>query len=265
MPTLADLTLQLSRDITRSEHERAAALTALDDERMAALTALPGAGPLIQRRAAALVQARAERDEALLDIEADLREAGRLAGLRRRTDEDDAGQRLRTDDDAAEERRRAAEEKARAAFEAASLDIERRKLTPGEKVLARADARRIMDRALAAARDALAAARLAHQDRLLDERRAATGREVLDTQEARARADARRQVAERTLDLAIAASDDALQAALAGLPGATAATSAFADRRREIGRRFDEQEASLYAAFRSARDARGDEPVRAAG
>jgi hypothetical protein len=270
MPTLADLTLQLSHGITRNEHERAAAVAALDREQAAALAALPGAGPPIQRRAAALVQARAEHDESQLDIEADLREAVRLAGVRRRAGEDDADRRSRLDDAAAEARCRAVEEKAMAAFEAASLDIERRKLTPGEKVLARADARRILDRAMAAAREALAAARLDHQDRLIDDRRAAAGQEELDGQDARAKADARRQIADRTRDLAIAAGDDALQAALAGLPGAAAVMADVAERRREVERRFDAREAALYAAFRQARaagdaNAGDEEPGRVAG
>ena len=119
MPTLAELTLKLSQDINRNEHERTAAVAALDGERTKALGALPGAAALLQRQAVAIVEAQNERDETLLDVEGDLREAERLAATRRRTDEDEAEKRLREADDAAEQARRAAEDKAKAAFEAA--------------------------------------------------------------------------------------------------------------------------------------------------
>lgn len=254
MSTLADLTLELSRAITRNEQERAAALAALEGERTTALAALPGAGALTQRRATALAQAETERAEALLDIETDLREAERLAAIRRRTEEDEAEQRLQKAEDEAEERRRAAEDKAKAAFETATLDIERRKLTPGEKVLARAEARRTMDRALAAARDALAEARIVNHDRLMDARRAAVDKELADSRDERAKAAGRRQAAEQAFELAGRTSDGALQAGLAVLPGAAALLAAFVDRRRGVDRRFDEQEALLYAGFRRARN-----------
>jgi hypothetical protein len=254
MPTLAELTLTLSRDITRNEHARAEAVAALEAERTRALAALPGSGPLLRRHAEAIVVAQAERDEALLDVDADLREAERLAATRRRTGEDDAEQRLREAEDTAEKTRRTAAAKAAAAFELAVLAVERRDLSPGEKVMARAEARRAFDRALDAAQDALAEARLASHDRLLDERRAAVSRELTDSQENRAKAAARRQAADHVCDLAIRTSEAALQAGLAAAPGAAAIIDDFAERRRDVGRRFDGQEAGLRAAFRQARD-----------
>ena len=52
----------------------------------------------------------------------------------------------------------------------------------------------------------------------------------------------------------VKASDRLLQVALAALPGATAVIADFADRRRGIDRRFDEQEASARAEFAKARE-----------
>jgi colicin import membrane protein len=254
MPTLAELTLTLSQEITRNEHERAAAVAAHDGERTKAMGALPGAAALLQRQAVAIVEAQNDRDEALLDVDGDLREAERLAATRRRTDEDAAEERLRDADDAAERARRTAEDKAKAAFEAAVAGIDRRDLSPGEKVLARADARRTMDRAIDAAQDAFAEARLANQDRLLDDRRAAVNKELAASRENRETATARRQAAEHVFSQSVTASDRLLQVALAAVPGATAVIADFAERRRGIDRRFDEQAAAIRAAFRKARD-----------
>jgi hypothetical protein len=254
MPTLAELTLQLSRDITRNEKDRALAVAALEGARGTALAALPGAGVAIRRHAEAIVDARADRDETLLDIEADLREAERLTAARRVADEDEAEQRLRKADDAADEARRAAADKAEAIFAAAVLAIDGRDLEPGEKVLARTQARRTLDRALDAAQETLAALRLAHQDRLLDERRAAVTREMSDSRENRARAAARRTAAGHVFDQAVRTSELALEAALAAIPGAGPIVDDAAARRREIDRRFAAQESALHAAFREARD-----------
>jgi hypothetical protein len=262
MPTLAELTLTLSQDITRNEHERAAALAALDGERLKALAALPGAAALLRRHAEAIVAAQAERDETLLDVEADRREAERLTVNRRRAEEDEAEQRLREADEAADRTRRAAEDKARAAFEAAVLAVDRKDLSPGEKVLARAEARRAMDRALDAAQEACAGARLANQDRLLDDRRAALTREMADSRENRDKATARRSAAEDLFAHALKTSDTALQAALAAMPGAADVVEPFAGRRLGIERLFETREAALLAAFREAREQlRGPLPV----
>jgi hypothetical protein len=253
MPTLAELTLQLSRDITRNEHERARALAAVDDARLQALTALPGATVPLRRHAEALAKAQADRDETLLDIEADLREAERRTADRRVADEDEAEQRLRQADDDADEACRAAEGKARTLFEAAVLTIDGRDLSPGEKVLARSAARRTLDRALGAAQETLAAARLAHQDRLLDERRTAVSREMSDSRENRATAAARRTAASNVFALAVDTGDEVLRAALAAVPGAAFIIEDFSARRREVDRRFAAQEAALHEAFREAR------------
>ena len=253
MHTLAELTLTLSHDITRNEHERAAALAALDGERSRALAALPGAELPMRRQADAVAKAQAERDETLLDVEADLRETERLTANRRHGEADEAEQRHREADAAAEQTRRIAEDKAKAAFEAAVLAVDRKDLSPGEKVLARAEARLIMDRSIAAAQETFAEARLANQDRLLDARRAALTRETTDSHENRDKAAARRIAAAHVHGLAIRTSDAALQAALAAIPGGAAIVDAVAERRRDVDRRFDAQEAALHAAFRQAR------------
>jgi hypothetical protein len=253
MPTLADLTLQLSLDITRNEHERARALAALDEARRQALAALPGGGVPLRRHAEALAKAQADRAETLLDIEADLRDAERLTANRRVAEEDEAEQRLRKADADADVARRAAEEKAQAMFEAAVLTIDGRDLSPGEKVLARSAARRALDRALGAAQETLAAARLAHQDRLLDERRTAVARELSDSRENRAKAAARRTTAGHVFALAVSTGDEALAAALAAVPGAAIVLDDVAARRDEVDRRFDAEAAALHAAFREAR------------
>jgi len=254
MPTLAELTLTLSQEITRNEHERAAAIAAHDGERTKALGALPGAAALLQRQALAIVAAQNARDEAVLDADRDLREAERLAATRRRTDEDEAEARLREADDAAGQARRAAEDKAKAAFDAAAVTIDRRDLSPGEKVLARADARRTMDRGIDAAEEAFSRAQLANQDRLLDDRRAAVSKELAASREHRDTAAARRTAAEHVYGQSVTAGDRVLQVALAALPGAHAVIAEFAERRHGIDRRFDEQDAALRAAFSRARD-----------
>jgi hypothetical protein len=254
MPTLAELTLTLSQDITRNEHERAAALAALDADRLTALAALPGAAVPLRRHSDAIVGAQAERDETLLDVEADLHEAERLTVNRRRAEEDEAEQRLQEADEAADRTRRAAEDKARAAFEAAVLAIDRKDLSPGEKVLARAEARRAMDRSLDTAQEACAGARLGNQDRLLDERRAALTREMTDSRENRDKATARRKAAEHVFAQAVRTSDTALQAALAAIPGAADVSESFAAGRSGIEGRFEAREAALLAAFREARE-----------
>ncbi len=210
---------------------------------------------LLRRQSDTLVEAQAERDDTLLDVEADLREAERLAASRRRADADEAEQRLGEVDDAADTARRDAEDKARATFEAAVVAVGRKDLSPGEKVLARAEARRIMDRSIEAAQETLAAARLANQDRLLDQRRAALTRELTDWRENRDKAAARRTAAEHVYNAAVRASDNALQAALAAIPGAAAVVAAFAGQRDAVDRRFDAQEAALHAAFRQDREA----------
>jgi hypothetical protein len=200
-----------------------------------------------------VVKAQAERDEALLDIAADLREAERQTMNRRHADDEGAEQRLREADDAAEQTRRDAADKAKAVFEAAVLAIDRKDLSPGEKVLSRAEARRTMDRSIAAAQDAFDEARLANQDRLLDQRRAALTREAAEAREHRDEAAARRAAAEHVFGLAIRTSGAALEAALAAIPGAAAIIDDVAARRRAVDRRFDAQESALYAAFREAR------------
>jgi len=258
MPTLAELTLTLSQDITRNEHERTAAVAALDDDRSRALAVLPGAEVPMRRQAEAAAKARAEHDETLLDIEADLREGERQTTARRRADEEDAEQRVGEGDQAAEQTRRLAEDKARAAFEAAVLAVDRKDLSPGEKVLARAEARRAMDRSIAAAQDAFADARLANQDRWLDERRAALDRELADAREHRAKAAARRLAAEHVFALANRTSAAALDVALAAIPGSDRVLASFAERRRAIDRQFDDREAALRATFRQAREALGE-------
>jgi hypothetical protein len=262
MPTLAELTLTLSQDITRNEHERVAALAALEAERRGALAALPGADLPLRRQAEALAKAAAERDETLLDIASDLAEAERLTAHRRHADEEDAARRLRDVDEAAEQARRGAEDKARAAFESAVLAIDRKDLPPGEKVLARAEARRTMDRSVAAAQEAFADARLANQDRLLDERRAASLREMSDSREHRDKAAARRTAAEHVFSQALRTSDATLDAALAAIPGAAAVIAACAERRRRIDHQFDAGETALREAFRQAREALGDRVSR---
>lgn len=253
MPTLAELTLTLSQDITRNEHDRAAALAALDGERRRALAALPGAEAPMRRQAESMAKAQAERDETLLDIQADLREAERQTVNRRHADEDEAEQRLRAADDAAEQARRDAADKAAAVFEAAAAAIDRKDLSPGEQVLARAEARRTLDRSMAAAQEAFTEARLANQDRLLDQRRAALSREAVDSREHRDKAAARRAAAEQVFGLAAKTSGAALEVALAAIPGAGAILEEMEGRRRDVDRRFDAQEAALYAAFRAAR------------
>jgi hypothetical protein len=254
MPTLAELTLQLSQDITRNEHERAAALAALDGDRLKALAALPGAAVLLKRQADAIVAAQAERDETILDVEADLREAERLTANRRRAEEAEAEQLLREADDAAEKTRHAAEDKATAAFEAVVLAIDRKDLSPGEKVRARAEARRAMDRLFDAAQEAFSVARQTSQDRLLDERRAALIRELTDSRENRDKAGARRTAAEHVFGQTVKTSDAAIQTSLAAIPGAADVIASFAERRGGIERRFDAQETALHAAFREARE-----------
>jgi hypothetical protein len=210
---------------------------------------------LLRRQSDAIVEAQAERDETLLDVEADLREAERLTANRRRAEEDEAERRLREADDAADKTRRAAEDKAKAAFEAAVLAIDRKDLSPGEKVLAHAEARRAMDRVVDVAQEAFADARLANQDRLLDERRAALTREMTDSRENRDKATARRTAAEHVFGHALKTSRAALQAALAAIPGATDVIASFAELRSDIERRFDAREEALHAAFREARQA----------
>jgi hypothetical protein len=219
----------------------------------------------MRRQAEAIVKARAECDETLLDVEADLREAERLTANRRRADADAAEQRLREADAAADKTRRAAEDKARTAFEAAVLAVDRKDLSPGEKVLARAEAGLVMDRSIAAAQETFAEARLANQDRLLDERRATLSQELTDSRENRDKAAARRTAAEHVYGLAIRTSDTALQAALAAIPGAAGVIAASAEQRRAVDRRFDAQEAALQAAFRQAREDLRRGPATASG
>ena len=77
----------------------------------------------------------------------------------------------------------------------------------------------------------------------------ATSRENRDT------ATARRTAAEHVFGQSVKASDRLLQVALAALPGATAVIADFAERRRGIDRRFDEQDAAARAEFARAREA----------
>ena len=250
MPTLAELTLRLSQDITKNEHDRTAALAALDVERARALRALPGSAPILAAQDDAIRNAERDHDDTLADVGADLREAERQGAAKRRAEEDAAERTLRTADDAADAALRAAEDEAREAFEKASQEIERRDSTPGEKVLARAGARRAMDAAIQAAQEAHAEARLKNGDMLTEERRHARDKELAASADNLAKAVERRKDAERVFEQAIKIAAHTLERGLAGVAGAPEVIARFATRRDEVHRQFDAQDEAIRAEFR---------------
>jgi hypothetical protein len=257
MPTLAELTLQLSQDITKNEHDRMATLAALEVERVRALRALPGSASILAAQDDAIRSAERDHEDTLADIGADLRDAERQGGAKRRADEDAAERKLRAADDAADATLRAAEDQAREAFDRASQDIERRDLTPGEKVLARADARREMDAAIKAAQEANAEARLKNGDVLTQERRDARDKELTASADNLAKAAERRKAAERVFEQAIKIAAHTLERGLADVAGAPEAIARFASRRDEVHRTFDAQDEAIRAEFRRKRNELG--------
>ena len=180
-----------------------------------------------------------------------MREADRQGAVKRRADEDAAEAKLQTADDAAQAALRAAEAKARDTFETASKSIELRDLTPGEKVLARADARRGMDAATKAAQEANAEARLKSGDALTRERREARDKELATSAESLAKAGRRRRDAERVFEEAIKIAAHTLERGLAQVPGAPEVIASFAAKRDETHRQFDARDEAIRAEFRA--------------
>ena len=257
MPTFADLTKQLSQDITRNEHERTKALETLEIDRVKPLQALPGSAALLTAQNAAIRDAEKDHADTLADVAADRREADRKAAAKRRADEDAAEAKLRTADDAADAALRTAEKNARDAFEASSQAIDKGSLPQGQKVLARAEARRVMDAAIKKAQEAHAEARLRNGDVLTDERRNARSTELATSASSLAEADARRKEAERVLERAVAIAAHDLQRALAEVAGAPAVIAEFAAKRDAIHRTFDAQDEAIRAEFRKKRQELG--------
>ena len=252
MPTLAELTLKLSQDINRNEHERTAAVAALDGERTKALGALPGAAAILQRQAVAIVEAQNERDETLLDVEGDLREAERLAATRRRTDEDEAENgcarptMLPSKHAARPRTRRRPPSKPPSPVSTAAICPRRegpgpRRCAPDHGSGDRRGAGRVLPRP--AGPSGPAAGRST----------GGRGQGATASRENRDTAKARWTAAEHVFGQSVKASDRLPQVALAALAGATAVIADVADRRHGIDRRFDEQEALARAEFAKAR------------
>lgn len=253
MPTLAELTLELSKSLTRLEQERRAAIATLDREQLEKLMALPGADDAMEDHQQDLLKAEAARDKELLDIQLDLEQAERKA--RRQRDEAiaDVQRRFEAAERAAQAQRTRAEDNARAAYEKELARIDESKLLPGQKVLSRAEARRVLQEALEAAREAFTEAQVTNRQAQQEDYQAALAREAEDSAANRADADARRRDAARVFGLAVTVADRRMRAALGTLPGAAEIERDAAARRTAIEQDFKQRESELFAAFQRAK------------
>lgn len=255
MPTLAELTLKLSRDLSTNHRECRDALDRLERDRSDALAALPQATDALKTWRKAVLEAEVDRDDALAKADLDHQRADRQARSDReamlRTIEKD----FRADDAASLKKRDDAEAKARAEYDAEIARISANKPLRLDLVQTQ---RRAAEQKLADAIRAIHAefvkALDANKNAQADKFRAALTQEVLDWRIACDIANAKRQEAAQIFERALKAAETRLRSALAAVPAAAELQSQFDAARSRIKDECRAKEAALFATFREAKE-----------
>jgi hypothetical protein len=254
MPSLSQLTLQLSRDLSANHQACLAELERLEAGRTAALDALPGTAAVMNRAREDRADAADTRDRTLHQIDVELQKADRKAAVAREAALRQIGNQLRTRDAAALEAKAAAEDKARAALDKEYAKI-RASLDLTAQILARREAERRSADALQAARDAYLTTLNANRNRQTDEHRTALRKELTDSRAAREAAEIARQATNEVYQRALKVADTRLRAALETLEGAGAVQADFDERRRRVKLDARRREEALFDEFRRAKAA----------
>jgi len=249
--TLAELTLQHSRDLSALEAWHRQRLESLEADRQGALHALAAARPPLAALDAACADAATVRDNALAQTRNAFEAAQADARSTRASDLIEAQQGYLAADEAADGAKAAALEKADADYRS-RLDEIGRTLTLDKQFAARAaafDARRkATDAAEAAWRDALQANRAQQQSDL----QAALEKERRLVEQAANKRDAAQRAADLVYQQAVKLAQTRLANALAAVPDAANVQADFGARRGEIDRDFQRREEQLFDAFHDA-------------
>jgi hypothetical protein len=253
MPTLQDLTLKLSRDLSTHHRQCLERLDRLERERTAALRGLRGAASIVRDFEKAKADAAATREKTLAKAQADLAAAERKAAQAREAQLRAIERRFRDADAAAVRAKQAAEAKARAQLNA-DLDKISRTLAMPDQILARRDAEDRFAAAIAAAHAAHLRALDENKAAQTDELRAAVSDEAAAARVARDNAAVESQAAAIVAERAAKAAETAMREALTAVDGANDVQVEFDARRVDVKEGCRQREAQLFAAFRAARE-----------
>jgi hypothetical protein len=253
MPTLPELTLQLSRDLSLNHQNCLRQLEQLEASRMTALQGLPGTAAILQEASEDRLEAALTRDRTLEQIDLDLQKAERKAAAARQTALQAVEKRFHDRDVAALHARTAGEEKERAHLKAeyekiaASLDL-------SQQILARREAERRCDEAIRALHATYLKTLSANKDRHVDEQREVLQKELLDSRLARDEAEAARHAVEQVHQRALKAAETRMRARLELAAGASTIQADFDSRRDRTKLECRQREEALFAAFRKAKE-----------
>lgn len=252
MPTLQELTLKMSRDLSANQQARDAELERLEQERLTALRALAGSTPVLQQFNRAQANAESVRQDSLAEIDAELQAAERKAGSAREAALARADARMKDADSISQKARDDAVARANAVFEA-DLDRIAKTLPLDAQILARREAQRKRDLAVEAAHQTLQKALQENKNDQLDERQAALDGELGDARKAREEANAARARTEEVFQAALKAAVTRLRLDLATVAGATEVQADFDARRVRVKEDFRRREEQLFAEFAAER------------
>lgn len=253
MPTLSELTLQLSRDLSSNHQNCLRQLEQLESSRVTALQALPGTAGILEDASEERLDAALTRDRTLQQIDLDLQKAERKAAGARQTALQAVEKRFRDRDTAALQARTVGEER-----EHAHLKAEYDKITESlglsQQILARREAERRCDEAIRALHATYLTALNTNKDRQVDEQRDALQKELLESRLARDDAEAGRQAVAQVYQRALKAAETRLRARLELAAGAAAIQADFDGRRDRTKLECRQREEALFAAFRKAKE-----------
>jgi hypothetical protein len=253
MSTLAELTLQLSRDLSSNHQHCLRQLEQLEASRMSAFQALPGTARILEDAREERMEAALTRDRTLQQIDLDLQKAERKAAAARQIALHGVEKRFRDRDTAALQARHAAEEKERANLRAEYEKI-RSSLGLSQQILARREAERRCDEAIRAIHTAYLKTLIANKDRQVDEQRDALQKELLDSRLARDDAEGGRQAVEQVYQRALKAAETRMRARLDLASGATDIQAEFDGQRDRTKHECRQREEALFAEFRKAKE-----------
>jgi hypothetical protein len=255
MPTLSELTLQLSRDLSTNHQDCIRQLDELERDRMSALESVADASAVLKAARKAAVDAAVVRDDALVQIDIEQQRAERKAAADRVAVLRATEQAFKEADRASLEVRQDAENEARAELKVELSKIDGDvKTNAAAKLLSRRDAEQRFEETVRAIHAAFLESLAANKNTQVDKFRAALTKEVLDSRIARDDAHAKRSQTEHLFQRALKAAETRLRAALAELPAAAAVQARFDSRRAEIKADCRRREEALFAEFREAKE-----------
>jgi hypothetical protein len=254
MPTLPELTLQLSRDLSTNHQNCLRQLAELESSRMTTLQALPGTAAILKDAAEERMDAALTRDRTLQQVDLDLHKAERKAAATRQTALQAVEKRFRDRDAAALQTRTAGEERERAHLKA-EYDKIAASLGLSQQILARREAERRCDEAIRALHASYLKTLSTNKDRQVDEQHEALQKELLDSRLARDEAEGTRHAVEQVYQRALKAAETRMRARLELMHGASAIQAEFDGRRDRTKLECRAREEALFAAFRKAKEA----------